>query len=102
MRPSSTRRRLGWGVLLSILLFVAAAAGGLMYGGAVVPRDSGLAGPAIVLGYGFLFGLGGVIAGILTAGLARIELLPKLSLAAGAITVVMGIVLALWSLNRQA
>ena len=58
-------------------------------------------GPAIVLGYGFLFGLGGVIVGILTAGLARVELLPGLSLAAGAITAVMGIALVLWSLNRQ-
>jgi hypothetical protein len=91
----------GWGIVLAILLFCAAAAGGLIYGGSVTPRDAGLAGPAIVLGYAFAAGVAGMLAGVLVAVFAPAARLAKISLAGAIIALVMAATLVLWAISRR-
>jgi hypothetical protein len=98
---SDRNRRVGWGIVLAILLFCAAAAGGLIYGASVTPRDTGLAGPAIVLGYALMAGLAGMLAGVLAAAFSPAAQLAKISLAGAIVAAVMIVVLVVWSMGRR-
>jgi len=88
---SLAENRIAVGALLGGVLFFAGAVGGLFYGGAVVPKGSGLAGPAIVLGWGVAFGAVAAVIGIALAAtlpIARLRTAARISVVAGVLALI--------------
>ena len=65
--------RWGQGLLLGVLLAFVGLVAGTAVGATQVPEGSGLAGPAIALGYGFVAALIGAVSAALTARFAPQE-----------------------------
>jgi len=78
---SFLRNRIAAGALLSVLLFLVGAIAGMFVGGAVTPKTAGLAGGAIVVGYGVMLGLGFVLVAVLLAAKLPVERLKSAVLA---------------------
>ncbi len=104
--PASARRprRVLWAVLLAASLAIVGLAAGTAFGARFfVPEGSGLAGPAIALGYGFVGALFGLIAAGLLVWKAPPAILRRAAIASLLLAAVT-IGLVTWraaTLNRQ-
>lgn len=90
-----SQNRIAVGALLGVVLLFAGGVAGLFYGGAVLPKGQGLAGPAIVLGWGVAFGAVAALIGIVLAAtlpLNRLKTAAQIAAVAGvlAVTAIVG------------
>ena len=91
-----------WGVLITTLLLVTGLAAGLYWGASVTPKGSGLAGPAIVLGYGFLTAAAAALVGVFLSVRTSIYKLGRAAAICGALAAVAVALLATFAIRRQA
>ena len=91
-----------WGVLITTLLLVTGLAAGLYWGASVTPKGSGLAGPAIVLGYGVLTAAVGVLVGVFLSVRTAIHKLGRVAAFCGVLGAVAVALLATFAIGRQA